>query len=529
MTGVWGLALALLVAAGPAQASVNSAMLVQDGQRDAPWTAAAGATYWIDGDSREVRVYVIDPDDRDYSFWFAAPPPALLTTGVYDRAMRATPVRGRPGIYVSRPYASCNTYDGRFEIKDFALGPDGVPVRLWVVFEYRCDHYKPEFGEIRYGMPSEGPVVSVPSVLRWGAHVFGTPRVPVAVTLRASAPTQLAQARIDGMHAGEFAIEDDACSGRTLATGESCVVHVRFVPQGPGARFALLDMGAVQTQLQGFSHGGLTRLEIEGATRRHVFTPADSWFEVTGNANSTGFYVAGQGTGAVGRFEAPFTDPLAPGRYTGSRGNTTEPMPQPYPRSVVQWPECSGSGGEFTITDVSQYPDGAARSLGVEFVQPCSPDNAIRELRGSFAYRVGDTTTPAPWMSGGAPEPAGTGSGAQRLASGWTPASQRCSGTPLLGSPRSNRLRGTRGGDRIVARGGNDRILGGRGDDCLHGGAGRDRVDGGPGADLVRGGPGRDVLVGGPGRDRLDCGAGRDLARVGPGDRTRGCERVRSG
>jgi len=73
----------------------------------------------------------------------------------------------------------------------------------------------------------------------------------------------------------------------------------------------------------------------------------------------------------------------------------------------------------------------------------------------------------------------------------------RCFGkfATIVGSPRSEKLKGTRfadvisgvaGKDRIIGRGGRDRICGGKGDDSLIGGKARDRLKGGPGADLTR-------------------------------------------
>jgi hypothetical protein len=69
-----------------------------------------------------------------------------------------------------------------------------------------------------------------------------------------------------------------------------------------------------------------------------------------------------------------------------------------------------------------------------------------------------------------------------------------CFGAPatIVGTARSDVLRGTRGRDVIVARQGADRVYG------------RGR------ADLLCGGPGDDFLDGGPGRNRLDGGPGRD-------------------
>lgn len=209
----------------------------------------------------------------------------------------------------------------------------------------------------------------------------------------------------------------------------------------------------------------------------------------------------------------------------------TQPSPQPAPGLSISntWgygDPCSNEVREFTITDITRYPDGATKSLGADFERRCtSPPGTI--VAGTIAFRVGDTTPLAPWMTGvpagepappsSAPAPAG------RAELRW-----RCTGpVRVRGTRRANRLRGTPRADRIVAGRGNDRINAGRGNDCVSGGPGHDRIAGGPGADLLLGGSGRDVLTGGSGRDRLDCGPGRDTAYISRGDRTRRCEHVR--
>ena len=63
----------------------------------------------------------------------------------------------------------------------------------------------------------------------------------------------------------------------------------------------------------------------------------------------------------------------------------------------------------------------------------------------------------------------------------------------------------------------------------MSGGPGRDRIDARDGAgDRVDAGPGDDLIRSSDrGRDRIDCGPGRDTVVADPGDRLRGCERVR--
>jgi DNA-binding beta-propeller fold protein YncE len=70
----------------------------------------------------------------------------------------------------------------------------------------------------------------------------------------------------------------------------------------------------------------------------------------------------------------------------------------------------------------------------------------------------------------------------------------RCFGgfATIVGSPKKDKLMGTRFADVIAGAGGNDRI---------RGLGGKDRICGGKGKDTLIGGKGRDKLLGGPGKD----------------------------
>lgn len=71
----------------------------------------------------------------------------------------------------------------------------------------------------------------------------------------------------------------------------------------------------------------------------------------------------------------------------------------------------------------------------------------------------------------------------------------------LLGSAKSDVLRGGLGDDNISGLDGNDRLQGDAGDDTLYGGDGRDSLSGGAGSDTLYGGSGDDKLYGGSGDD----------------------------
>ena len=79
----------------------------------------------------------------------------------------------------------------------------------------------------------------------------------------------------------------------------------------------------------------------------------------------------------------------------------------------------------------------------------------------------------------------------------------RCNGevATVVGTHRSDVLRGTDGDDVIAALGGRDVVFGLGGDDVVCGGKGRDVLLGNGGVDLLLGNGGRDVAIGGRGDD----------------------------
>ena len=80
----------------------------------------------------------------------------------------------------------------------------------------------------------------------------------------------------------------------------------------------------------------------------------------------------------------------------------------------------------------------------------------------------------------------------------------------IVGTGRSDRLRGTNGDDVIAAGGGDDRVVGLRGDDLICASGGADVIRGKGGDDTLRGGRGQDELRGGGGSDKCRGGRGPD-------------------
>jgi len=103
----------------------------------------------------------------------------------------------------------------------------------------------------------------------------------------------------------------------------------------------------------------------------------------------------------------------------------------------------------------------------------------------------------------------------------------------IVGTPKADRIKGSRGNDVICGLGGNDKINGGGGRDLIDGGSGKDRLTGGAKADTLAGLAGKDVARGSAGADRIGTGAKKDrLAGNSANDRLhsgKGRDRVSGG
>jgi hypothetical protein len=183
----------------------------------------------LGGTANRPSVWVYKGDFDSFYFDFAAPDDLPLVPGIYDNAQE-TPFRqpGHPGISISGSGRGCGT-EGRFEVKDIAVGQDGVPTRLWIVFEQRCDSHQGRlFGEVRIGVPPDSPVLVTPSIVRWPTSYYGLPGLAVPVNVFASVPVTFTSASVIGADATSFPISADQCSGQAIAAGGSCSVSIGF-------------------------------------------------------------------------------------------------------------------------------------------------------------------------------------------------------------------------------------------------------------------------------------------------------------
>ncbi|HEX8122442.1 MAG TPA: calcium-binding protein [Solirubrobacteraceae bacterium] len=514
-----------------------------------------------------------DNGPEQFGFQFAAPRGETLEPRNYLLAERV-PFRGdgHPGLQVEGMNHTCNEVDGRFELLDLALNPDGTVQRLWVIFEQHCEgEANATWGEVRINawVPDERAAVA-PGIVRWpdlDAWETATP-VPVAYTGGAT----VRDVAIVGPDAGDFAITGDGCTGHA----GPCDVGVRWAPTGAGHRQAALRFTDVdgrihEARLEGFAHGGATNAtfevlegDLDGEHGTYSYDAGNGEWSGGASPGRAGVYLQGDDDRVwVVQLYAGAGQELKPGDYVGEP--TIYPASGPGISASGSPTRCNQSEGAFTVHEISRMPDGNLRTLDVSLEMRCYADKRPA-LRGRLRFRAGSAEPLAPWLQPGArphldvpppptPAPAATGPATTPSGGGTTtappaatpaallaaalkadaatlggpcPAAVERAARVLRGTARADRLLGRPVADLILAGPGRDTVLARGGSDCVAGGAGDDRLSGGRGADVLLGQGGNDVLVGGPGRDLLDCGPGRrDRAVAGPRDRTRGCERVR--
>lgn len=130
-------------------------------------------------------------------------------------------------------------------------------------------------------------------------------------------------------------------------------------------------------------------------------------------------------------------------------------------------------------------PRGASGSAGVRFTGSPLSNRQITRLMRRFDWNANVGTLP--------------GGSIMRRA--------KCT---IIGTAKSDHIKGSKGNDVICGLGGNDRINGNGGRDIIDTGSGSDRVKGARGRDAVAGLAGRDRLYGNAGHDRIGGGAAAD-------------------
>jgi Tol biopolymer transport system component len=347
-----------------------------------------------------------------YDFHFAAPPGGVLASGsVYTGAQR-TPFRqaGHPGIDIYGTGRGCNTDSGSFEVKDIATDAGGAISGLWIVYEQHCEGSVPAlWGEVRIGEPDSGGARLAPGIVRWPAVDLGATGTSVPVTLSAvGGATTVSSVTLTGADPADYVADSDQCSGKTISAGSSCQVFVHFKPVAAGTRQATLHFvdsngKTYDAVLQGFAYGGTTQLTMTsdpgdfiGQGQGWSYTPATATFLIDGDRSGITFRLTGaNGDDWSGSFKPTAGDIIVPGTYPNATRYSFS--------GAGAGLDVSGNGrgcntlqGSFTVNSVKFARDGSAEQVALAFEQHC--EGGAAALHGTFLYRAGDTTQPAPWM-----------------------------------------------------------------------------------------------------------------------------------
>ncbi|WP_216355496.1 thrombospondin type 3 repeat-containing protein [Geothermobacter hydrogeniphilus] len=92
-----------------------------------------------------------------------------------------------------------------------------------------------------------GPRLSrAPATHDFGVVMIGDPAPTVTVNVRNLGPVDLVlqQAALSGINAAAFGIQNDTCSGQTLAGGSTCSLEIACVVTQPGTRNAVLELAS---------------------------------------------------------------------------------------------------------------------------------------------------------------------------------------------------------------------------------------------------------------------------------------------
>lgn len=371
----------------------------------------ANATMSASGDTSVVGVRTEGGVYGEYfTFEFYASDGRPLAPGWYPDAQRYPfQVSGRPGMDISGEHRGCNEISGNFEVRDIAWSPTGALQRLWLIYEQHCEGgIRALFGEIRLGMPSGAADVE-PDAVRWPEINAGAQGETVPVRVRATGTSAVAVSAVTlgGAHAQDFSIRSDECTGLTLGEGDTCLVHMRFVPKSPGPRSAVLRIATATATfpvgLDGLAVPGVTDWQMTsdtgdyiGAGKTYLYTSA---FDTIGY-RATQQYVSGGVNAANGDW---WGAEFAPAQGDVLVAGATYSNARRYPfNGSGPGMDVSGNGrgcntlvGSFTVNQIGfSSTNGALDRLDLNFEQHC--EGATPALRGRLRYRArADFTPPA--------------------------------------------------------------------------------------------------------------------------------------
>ena len=353
-----------------------------------------------------------DAGDGSHTLNFATPGP--LAPGHYAGATRYDfQPSATPRMDISTQTRGCNESSGEFTIHDIAAD------RLWLTYVHYCDDELPVFGEVRIGLPDDGPLQVTARSIAWPAawpSETAAPTAPVELVNTGNVPLGVATA--DVLAGGsDFTVRHNTCTS-TLAPGARCRVTIGFVPSRPGVRRGSLRItdttGAVtDVALGGSGRSGRTFWNLDsddgdwvGDGGTYAYSPATG-ASFLGEVSATEAHLLlEQGTGWWrADFEAPQGQTLVAGTtYAGALKYDENGTAAGLDVAGLQR-ACAALTGSFTVHEVGHNEPGRTVSgLRISFEQHC--DSGVPALRGELAMGAADPAPATPDTT--APAPAGS-------------------------------------------------------------------------------------------------------------------------
>ena len=254
---------------------------------------------------------------------------------------------------------------------------------------------------------------------------MGEPGVAAPVAFWPKDGAEITDVRVVGEHAADARVRVDECTNAPVVAGEACTVYVRFTPSTVGVRRATLratDAAGRTTDvpLEIFAHGGDTSYQVTStlhATKeglRPIMPPGTFTYDTKANYDVGGDplhlqinFLANLNNAWTMHFLPPPGETLKVGHYADAhwyRDHGDGPG-----MSVTIGIGCQHLTGEFTVHDLERTA-GIVTRMKLSFEIFCPEFTG--SLRGTFAWRAGDTTPLAPWMVSSAPTPTVTATAA---------------------------------------------------------------------------------------------------------------------
>jgi len=308
--GVGGVDLDSTVILDPATGVWSAGPSMPEVMVDPVASALPDGTVLVAGGSSPTRVLIYDPESETFAYG------GYLFEG--RTAASAAPLADG-GVLIVGGFDVCS-YKASAEVFNFSTGtfaptasmpqeranPEAIPVAGGrVLVAGGNDSSVTWSSALLYNTDPEARTTD----LYLGEQVTGETAAgqPVSVTNLGSARlTVSGPAAISGSNAGDFEVQKNNCSGRSLDFGETCRVWVQSIPQAIGARTATLTIPSNSTAPISAS------LEVAG-----IPDPAGP----TGPTGATGPTVTGP-TGATGTGTTGSTGPSGPSGPSGPTGAT---------------------------------------------------------------------------------------------------------------------------------------------------------------------------------------------------------------